>query len=241
MPRAAKTLMPISTPKTSKTPLHDQGFSLIEILVALFLAALIFLALPSSENSRRHQDLQTAINDIDRAIRFAASEAVLRNTVVRLKLELEKSPVEYIVEYGPSENLILPLLESEKDKDLEEIAAEKKTIAKLDAQFTRVEEFEDLTREFSPEVALLGVATTFQKKLIRGQAASIYFYPTGERDGALFFFATQDELASLEVTPFQDKTEDNYYPAPTSDGDVGKAEDFNETKMEEIAKAWLEK
>lgn len=215
----------------------------MEILVALFLAALIFLALPSSENSRRHQDLQTAVDDIDRSVRFAASEAVLRNTVVRLRIELEKDPVEYVVEYGPSDNLILPVLEPDKEKNLEEAEAEKKTIAKLDSQFTKVEEFEDLTRELSPEVTLLGVATTFQKKLIREQAASIYFYPTGERDGAMLFFATQDELATLEVLPFQDKTEDTYYPAPpapTEEGGVGKVDDFNETKMEEIAKLWLE-
>ncbi len=232
--------MPTSTQKTSKLN-SDQGFSLIEILVALFLAALIFLAIPSSENSRRHQDLQTAVDDIDRAIRFAGNESVLRNTVVRLRIELEKNPVEYTVEYGPSENLVLPTLQKDVDKDLEEAEDEKKRLAKLDSQFTKVEEFSDITREFSPEVEFLGVATSFQKKLMRDQAASIYFYPTGERDAALLFFGTKDEIAVLEVEPFQDKTDDSYYPAPITEGDVGKVDDFKETKMEEIAKNWLEK
>ncbi len=232
--------MPTSTQKTSKLA-TDQGFSLIEILVALFLAALIFLAIPSSENSRRHQDLQTAVDDIDRAVRFAGNESVLRNTVVRLRIELEKSPVEYTVEYGPSENLVLPTLQPDADKDLKEAEEEKKRLAKLDSQFTKVEEFADMTREFSPEVEFLGVATSFQKKLIREQSAAIYFYPTGERDAALLFFGTQDEIAVLEVLPFQDKTDDSYYPAPITEGDVGKADDFKETKMEEIAKNWLEK
>lgn len=236
--------MPTSTQKTSKL-ITDQGFSLIEILVALFLAALIFLAIPSSENSRRHQDLQTAVDDIDRAVRFAGNESVLRNTVVRLRIDLEKSPIEYTVEYGPSENLVLPALQPDAEKDLKEAEDEKKRLAKLDSQFTKVEEFADLTREFSPEVELLGVASSFQKKLMREQSASIYFYPTGERDAALIFFGTQDELATLEVEPFQDRTNDTYYPAPIAreddERDVGKADDFKETKMEEIAKNWLEK
>lgn len=211
-------------------------------MVALLLAALIFLAIPSSENSRRHQDLQTAVNDIDRAIRFASSEAVLRNTVVRVRIELDKTPVEYTVEYGPKENLVLPVLAEEKDKSVEEVEAEKKQVAKLDAQFTKVEEFEDVTREFSPEVELMGVAVSFQKKLIRDEKANLYFYPTGERDGALLFFATQDELATLEIEPFQEKTKATYIPVPQRpEGDVGKAEDFRETKMEEIAASWLPK
>jgi prepilin-type N-terminal cleavage/methylation domain-containing protein len=234
--------MPISTQKTSKF-LNDQGFSLLEILVALLLAALIFVAIPSSENSRRHQDLQTAIDDVDRSVRFAASEAVLRNTVVRLRIDLEKSPTEYFVEYGPSENLILPAMQDETEKDLKEIEEEKKQLAKLDSQFTKVEEFEDITREFPGEVTFMGAMTTFQKKLIREQPVSIYFYPTGERDGALLFFSTQDELATLEILPFQERTEDDYYPAPPpQEGeDVGKVDDFLENKMEEIAKNWLEK
>ncbi len=232
--------MQTSTQKTSNH-FRNHGFSLIEIMVALLLASLIFLAIPSSENSRRHQELQDAVEDIDRSVRFASNEAVLRNTVVRLRIDLSKTPMEYTVEYGPRENLVLPVLQKAEDLNLEEAELEKKRLAKIDSQFTKVEEFEDLTREFSPEVEVLGVATAFQKKLIREESASLYFYPTGERDGALVFFATQDELAVLEIEPFQDKTNATYHPAPTDSENVGKAEDFRETKMEEITKAWLEK
>ncbi|MBY0518359.1 MAG: prepilin-type N-terminal cleavage/methylation domain-containing protein [Bacteriovoracaceae bacterium] len=241
MLKVVKVTMQILAQKTSKNLSNDQGFSLIEILVALLLAALIFLAVPSSENSRRHQDLQHAVDDIDRAVRFASNEAVLRNTIVRLKISLDKTPVEFKVEYGPRENMVLPVLDVNKSLNLEEQELEKKKLAKIDSQFTSVEEFAEITREFSVEVEFLGAATSFQKKLIRDQSASIYFYPTGERDGALFFFGTQDELASLEVQPFQDKTKAEFYPAPTTEGNVGKTEDFRETKMEEIAKNWLEK
>ncbi|MFP5491875.1 MAG: Tfp pilus assembly protein FimT/FimU [Bacteriovoracia bacterium] len=240
MLKAAKILMQISTRKISKLS-NDQGFSLIEILVALFLAALIFLAIPSSEDSRRHQDLQSAVDDLDRAVRFSSQEAILRNTVVRLRVDMDKSPVEYTVEYGPSENLVLPTLMDPEKLDLEEAEKEKKKMGQLDGQFTTVEEFEEITREFSAEVELMGVASQFQKKLIRDQRAAIYFYPTGERDGALLFFGTQDELAVLEIEPFQDKTRASYYPAPTQEGEIAKADNFRETKMEEIVKTWLDK
>jgi prepilin-type N-terminal cleavage/methylation domain-containing protein len=99
MQRVVRVLMPTSAQKTFKKILsHDQGFSLIEILVALLLAALIFTALPSSEDSRRHRDLQNAVNDLDRAVRFASNESVLRNTLVRLNVNLDKMPIEYTVE-----------------------------------------------------------------------------------------------------------------------------------------------
>ncbi len=234
--------MPTSAPKISRPQLsQDQGFSLMEILVALLLAAIIFTSLPSSEDSRRHRDIQNALNDLDRAVRFASNEAVLRNTLVRLNVNLEKMPIEYSVEYGPRENMILPSMQDVSKLSLEEVEKEKKKASAIDSQFTLVEEFKDITREFSPEVEVLGVATSFQKTLIRDTKASIYFYPTGERDGALFFLGTQDELAYLEVLPFQEKTNAEYFPVASLQGGVAKAEDIRETKMEEITRNWFEK
>lgn len=234
--------MPTSAQKTSNKIInHDQGFSLIEILVALLLAALIFTALPSSEDSRRHRDLQNAINDLDRAVRFASNESVLRNALVRLNVNLEKLPIEYSVEYGPRENMILPSMQDTSKLSLEEAEKEKKKASSIDSQFTLVDEFQDITREFSPEVEVLGVATSFQKSLIRDARASIYFYPTGERDGALFFLGTQDELAFLEVLPFQEKTNAEYIPTASIQASVAKGQDIRETKMEEITRNWFDK
>jgi prepilin-type N-terminal cleavage/methylation domain-containing protein len=233
--------MQISALAISRSKLNgDQGFSLIEILVALLLAALIFIAIPSSEDSKRHRDLQTAVDDIDRTIRFAASEAALRNTVVRLVINMEKMPIEYSVEYGPADNFILPVVEDFSKLSIKEQVKEKKRIAQLDGQFTKVEEFQDITREFSPEVELLGVATTFQKDLIRDQIAAIYFYPTGEKDGALFFFGTQDEVATLEVLPFHEKTFAQFFPA-IPPPEMTKDEDIRENMMIQMAQEWFKK
>lgn len=231
--------MPIFTTKISNKFLNDQGFSLIEILVALVLAALIFLAVPSSEHVQRHRDLQTAVEDLDRSVRFAGNEAVLRNTVVRLRISLEKSPVEYTVEYGPAGNLPLPDMPEKTGKSLQEEKAEADRRAALDRQFTKVEEFEDIKHEISPDVTILGMASTSQNKLMKDGEATLYFYPTGEKDGGLIIFSTVEEIAYLEIAPFLSETNSVFEPLKTSG--VAKLEDILQTRMEEVYKQWLGK
>jgi prepilin-type N-terminal cleavage/methylation domain-containing protein len=228
--------MPISTQKTSKF-LNNQGFSLIEILVALVLAAMIFLAVPESDHVQKHRDLKTAVDDIDRSVRFASNEAVLRNTVVRLRLSLDKSPVEYTVEYGPAGNLPLPDMPVKTQKSLEEEKAESEKKAALDRQFTKVEEFEDIKHEISPDVTILGMASTSQKALIKEGEATLYFYPTGEKDGGLIIFSTVEEIAYLEVAPFLSET--NSVFEVLKDSKVAKLEDILQTRMDEVYREWL--
>jgi len=230
--------MPISTQKTFNTILkNDQGFSLIEILVALVLAAMIFLAVPDSDHVQKHRDLKTAVDDLDRSVRFASNEAVLRNAVVRLRLSLDKSPVEYTVEYGPAGNLPLPDMPEKTQKSLEEEKAESEKRAALDRQFTKVEEFEDIKHEISPDVTILGMASTSQKALIKEGEANLYFYPTGEKDGGLIIFSTVEEIAYLEIAPFLSET--NSVFEPLKDSKVAKLEDILQTRMDEVYKEWL--
>lgn len=217
----------------------QSGFSLIEILVALVLAALIFLAVPDSDNVQRHRDLQTAVEDLDRSVRFASNEAVLRNTVVRLRISLDKSPVEYTVEYGPAGNLPLPEMPEKASKSLSEEKAESEKRAALDRQFNKVEEFEDIKHEISPDVTILGVASTSQNDLMTEGEANIYFYPTGEKDGGLIIFSTIEEIASLEIAPFLSETNTVFEPLKLSG--VAKVEDILQTRMEEVYKEWLVK
>lgn len=236
--------MPIFLQKIFKNhsdrPLHEAGFSLIEILVALVLAAMIFLAIPGSDSAQKHRELQTAVDDIDRSIRFAGNEAVLRNTVVRLKLDLDKSPIEYTVEYGPAGNLPLPEFTPDKaSKSLEEEKKEAEKRAALDKQFNKVDEFEDIKHEIHPDVTILGLASTSDKKLIKEGNAYIYFYPTGEKDGGIIIFSTIEEVASLEIAPFLTETNTVFEPLKTTG--VAKLEDILQTKMEEVYKEWLAK
>lgn len=230
--------MPTSAQKTSKLILSsNRGFSLIEILVALVLAALIFLAFPDSDHVQKHRDLKTAVDDLDRSVRFAGNEAVLRNTVVRLRISLEKSPQEYTVEYGPAGNLPLPDMPEKTTKTLEEEKLESERRAALDRQFTKVAEFEDIKHEISPDVTIAGMASTSQKKLLKDGEATLYFYPTGEKDGGIILFHTTEEIAYLEVAPFLSETRSVFEPLKSSK--VAKLEDIIQTRMDEVYKEWL--
>lgn len=231
--------MPISIVKTSKKILNNHhGFSLIEIMVALLLAAIIFVAVPTGDSSNKHRALQNTIDDFDRSVRFASNESVLRNRLVRLRIDLEQDPIQYIVEYGPGENLVLPDMSEDKAENLslEEEKAALEDKKKLDGQFTKVEEFEDIRREISQEVNFIGMASTIQKKIMNEGQAVLYFYPTGERDGALIFLGTSEEMGWLEVEPFQNETRQSYYVFPADS--VAKTSDLQQTKMDEIVKEW---
>ena len=229
-----------SAPKTSNSQpslLGHQGFSLIEIMVAMLLAAIIFIAIPTGDTAAKHRALQAAVDDLDRTARFAANEAVLRNTVVRLRILLDKSPVEYTVEYGPPGNIPLPDMPEKTSSSLAEEKEQREKTASFDRQFTKVEEFEDMKSELDPDVTILGVGSSVQKGLITKDAVNVYFYPTGEKDGALIFFATTEEIAFLEIAPFLLETRANYEPIRTSG--VAKIEDILQTRMDEVYKEWV--
>ncbi len=231
--------MPTSIVKTSRKILNNHhGFSLIEIMVALLLAAIIFVAVPTGDSSSKHRALQNAIDDFDRSVRFASNESVLRNRIVRLRIDLEKDPIEYIVEYGPGENLVLPDMTDVKvdDLSLEEQKVALDNAKKLDGQFTKVEEFEDIRREINQDVTFIGLASTIQKNIMNEGQAVLYFYPTGERDGALIFLGTNEEMAWLEIEAFQNETTQAFYTFPTES--VAKTSDLQQTKMDEIVKEW---
>jgi prepilin-type N-terminal cleavage/methylation domain-containing protein len=232
-----KVQMPTSAQKIFNPVNNHQGFSLIEILVALVLAAMVFLAVPSSDHVQKHRDLKSALNDLDRSVRFASNEAVLRNTVVRLRISLDKSPVEYTVEYGPAGNLPLPDMPEKVSKSLEEEKAENERRVALDRQFTKVEEFEDIKHQISYNVTILGMASSSQKVLKTEGEATLYFYPTGEKDAGLIIFSTIEEIAYLEIAPFLSETNSVFEPLQTSS--VAKLEDILQTRMEEVYKEWI--
>jgi prepilin-type N-terminal cleavage/methylation domain-containing protein len=229
----AKALMPISVQKIN----NQRGFSLIEILVALLLTSLIVISFPSSDTTEKHRNLKSAVADIERAIGFASNESVLRNTVVRLRISFDKEPIEYNVEYGPPGNMPLPDMPANNHKSLSEEKDDAAKISKLDKEFTKVVEFEEIRHELSEDVQILGIATSFQKKIITDKEASIYFYSTGEKDAALIFFATDDEVAFIEVQPFLSETRTVFEILnPES---IAKKQDILQTKMDEVYKEWI--
>lgn len=184
----------------------NQGFSLLEILIALVLIITV-TALTIGGSFSNEENLRKQGNDIERAIHFMADEATLRNAVVRLHFMLDKAPQEYAVEYGPSDSFILPpevdveakVLSKEQE---EKVAKDKK---ELNMKFNKVQEYQESNTEVSDNVKILGIGSSTSGKMKTTGDVAIYAFPSGEKDEALIIIADESSIISLEVNPFNQK------------------------------------
>ena len=178
---------------------------MVEILVALFLMVLIvsmFFVGPNWSSPR--QNLESALDNVERAIRFASDESTVRNRVVRLTFQLNEEPHQFSVEYGPDQDFVLPkrLFEMGERRTLKEVEEDARVLEDLSRQFSKVEEFEDEAVQFSEQVQVIAVASTLGDNFLTEGDISLYFYPTGEKDAALIALSTETEMATLEVEAF---------------------------------------
>lgn len=226
----------ISSPTPTILNNHS-GFSLIEILTALFVVSMVLLLVPWSNESGFRNNLEATINDLDRTVRFATNEAILKNAIVRLRINLEKDPPEYIVEATQTSDFVLPKAQDESKMSLKEIEQAKEKQKSLSNQFQLVPEFVDTKRAIPDSVTILGLATNDKPKIRTEGQLNLYFYPSGEKDSGILFLATEDEVASIDVLPFQDRTKIQYKRVP---------EEYNEELFDvqlniakEILDEWL--
>lgn len=192
----------------------QRGFTLLEILIALFLMSTVFLVIDSATTSRRDQII-SAVSQVERALRFAVNESILRGSITRIKFDLEKDPPTYIVEYGPKDSFVLPEFSDFKERSnlsLSEFEKLEGELKKIDNQFQPVDEASEGPVELSGGVKIYGVSTEQWDELIISGQVSIYIYPTGEKDSSIIIFSYLDELASLIVSPFTDSYTKNYQP-----------------------------
>jgi prepilin-type N-terminal cleavage/methylation domain-containing protein len=229
--------MPTLTVKISKT--FHSGFSLVEIMVAMFLVALLFLAIPSSDGPKMHRELQGAIDDLDRAVRFAQREAILRNVITRLRFTFDEAKFEYAVEAGPGGQFVLPASEDTSKMNLEQRQAWEKKQKSLENQFNKVEEFSELNRSLSLEVTFYGFASTSTGDFEKSGDGSVYFYPTGEKDEAILVLGTQEELATLTLDAFQENSRADYFPLEFLEGtNLVEQERILQNKIQELYQQW---
>jgi prepilin-type N-terminal cleavage/methylation domain-containing protein len=214
-----------------------QGFSLIEIMVALLLVSTIFMLIPMGVTMSDRQKLEEVVDEFDRAIRFAQNESILRNAIVRLNIKMDTDPVEYAVEFGPGGNLVLPTVEDISRMSLSERETQDKKQQNLDGQFSKVAEFSEENKKIQDGVQVLGIASSYLKSIMREGSLSIYFYPTGEKDDALIYFSTETEMATLDVPAFEAQTYADYYLY--SDAELATLDDSQENKMKELYDQWI--
>jgi prepilin-type N-terminal cleavage/methylation domain-containing protein len=214
-----------------------QGFALIEIMVALILVSMIFALIPMGIGMSDRQKLEETIDEFDRAIRFAQNESILRNSIVRLHILLDKDPIEYSVQFGPGGNLVLPTLGDSSRMGIKEKESQEKVQKNLDSQFNKIPEFSEENKKLSQSVQIIGLTSSYLKEILQDGAISIYFYPTGDKDDALIYFSTQTELATLEIPAFENQTYVNFYQY--SEAELASLELSQENRMKELYDKWV--
>lgn len=207
-----------------KEAIRDQnGFSLIEILVALFLVGIIVATLNySGITGTPHEKLEDALFNIERAVRFAQDEAALRNVITRVQFSMGEPPHKMSVEYGPDDNFVLPkkLIQQSAVTSLAEAEERDKVKGELDKKFNKVSEFKDGDYEFPDGVSFVALGSDLYQKMITEDTASVYIYPTGERDSAIIVLGTDEEVASLSVEAFIGDFEWEFLRIDTGVGDL---------------------
>lgn len=217
---------------------NQQGFSLIEILVALFLVSLVMGLAITNPFSTENQ-LENEIKGIERAIRFMSDESALRNTITRLHLFMSKDPQEYAVEYGPSSQFVLPARSESDTKVLskEEEEKEKKDIKELNNKFARISEFQDSNKEFDQNVKVLAVGFSNNRNLQKSGEISIYTYPTGEKDEVFIILVQDQTVATISTEAFSSKILHNYYHLDNSN--EKELQEAYDKKAKELFDEWL--
>lgn len=228
--------------KSNTKILGHQGFSLIEILVALALVAIVFTIVPIVTSDDRGK-LESAILDFDRAVKVASNESILRNTVTRILIDLEPETedssnnivAKYSVQFGPAGGIILPPAEDLSKLSQHDIEELNKKQSSFHSKFNSVEDFKE--KNLPEGIEFLGMSTSYQKEIQKEGKLSIYFYPTGEKDDALIFLASNDEISYLEINSFSEETILKYEQLTPRELEL--RQDSLDNKLKDIHSQWI--
>jgi prepilin-type N-terminal cleavage/methylation domain-containing protein len=186
-----------------KTPgqlLGREGFTLIEILVALFLLTIVFVLIPTSNQDDSRKLAEQASDDISRTVNFAESEVVLRAAIVRMQIDVDKNGTTiYSVQAGPKGSFVLPKMDDKGVQTLKEQEENKKKSTSIDKQFGDVDEFKQSARAFPENLKFIGVGCNDDRELKISPPYHIYFYPNGDRDSCAMYFSSFSELIEINI------------------------------------------
>ncbi len=219
-----------------------RGFSLVEILVALFIGASLYGLYEAGALSSR-KDLDELALNLERTIRYSVDESALRNAIVRIHFFLDNEPQEYAVEFGPDDSFVMPIIKGGASQGVSLKEQEKyvKQIEDLNKKFNLVKEFDEKNKQIEDNIAVIAVGTAISEDLITEFHASIYFYPSGEKDNAIIILGSEEELVSINIDPFTLEIERNYHPLniESTDKEVILAEQRELAK--ELFNEWIKK
>ncbi len=220
---------------------NHKAFTLIEVLVSLFLMSMAMAFIVPNLFFTESNDLDNNIEKIESAIKYSIDEAALKNSIVRIHFLLDEQPQQYYVEFGPDDSLIIPVddILLDKSSSLKDQKVQQQNIEKFSKQFNRIPEFADENSKLNENAQLIGIGTSLHEVLFTGGEASIYFYPTGEKDSAIIIIGTSVQVMGLIISPFYDELDLVF-----KDIEINEEDDLEEKQLEtakEIFEAWLKK
>ena len=187
--------------------IDSKGFSLLEILMALVLisfAATLVVGIRFDPSDRR--ELEETMDKLERSIRFGLDEAILRNRIIRIHFLLDEFPQQFSLEYAPDEEFVLSkkVLEIDDSEDLNDKEREERQqiLEEMNKQFQPIDEFQEENESLPERVRIVGLGTTTLERFVLGPEASLFIYPSGEKDGALVVLATEEEMGTLSIEEF---------------------------------------
>lgn len=225
-----------TTQTLTNLKLNNKGLSLIEILVALTLASVIIVASVGNPLRDERDFLDDSLGKVERAIRLASDESVLRNSITRVLFDLTRQRAEISVQYSTGSGFVLPDISKFYDDNLSQLdrQEQQKKQKKLDAEFKDVEEFSEEMKYLHENIRLIGVGTSLTENVVRENPIAIYFYPTGERDGSIVFMGSIQEIVHLQLSPFTGKVVREYVTIEEGT----EVEEFYENEVDDIFDRW---
>ena len=205
--------------------------------MAIFLIFVVVSIVPLTVGETERSKLEDTLKKLERTVKFATNESILRNKIVRIKFLLDEVPVTYTIEYGQSANIVLPANEDVDKLSLREREAQQKVQKRLDSKFIAIQEFEDDNEPINESINIIGFGTTYYPELLKEGTAYIYFYPTGDKDNSIILLNTNEEMASLIVYPFEDRTKKEFFPF--QDFELEDIDNVIERKAKELFDLWL--
>ena len=229
-------------PKNKVMIKGQKGFSLIEILVALFLITIVITSFTVSDGAfSSRSKLDQTFDNIERAARFAKDEASLRNSIVRILFKLDQDPQTFTIQFSTKKDFLLTdkILDiGRKNLGLKEKEEEESEIKKLSKSFSNVDEFADEPFELPINDKIIAIGSALTKNLSQDSEVSIFVYPTGERDDSVVYFMTDMEMASLSLPKFTNTFERNYTQLET-DLPLEEAEEEYLKRAQDHFDKWL--
>ncbi|MBF0207240.1 MAG: type II secretion system protein [Oligoflexia bacterium] len=208
------------TDTDTDVPLDSRGMTLIEIMVALALVGVVLYSANYALVSDRDKILEVA-DGIERAIRFSTHESVVRGSMIRVYFSLDKSPQEWVLEFGSDRDFTIPLFMAGGSKEsggeggevaddsyrlsLADKEAREKLIKEINQKFQRIADYQEESEKLPDKVKIIAMATSLQKKLLREGEGALYVYPSGERDAGIIILGAEKEILAIKIDPFTDE------------------------------------